>query len=138
VVKVGTVMKRLVCAGVLFVVSLSAPALGQDKLYPNFKIEKYRVVHGQGSSSCGTFIKNQQPSNIQTGVHSQDMAWVLGFLHGIDMWNPYDTKRYDYNGLELWLEGYCRKNPLEWLVNAANQFYVEIGGRAPISQDYTI
>jgi hypothetical protein len=69
-----------------------------------------------------------QPYNRQTGVHFQNMAWVLGFLYGVDGFNPYDVKSYDYNGLELWLEKYCLKNPIEMLANAANQFYLEIGG----------
>ncbi len=54
------------------------------------------------------------------------------------MWNPYDTKNYEYNGLDLWLEEYCKAHPIDEVVNAANQFYSAIGGRAPMSQDYTI
>ena len=132
-------MKRLLQVSMVFLVGLSAQAVCQDRLYPDYhKKGKPISLHGQGGDSCGTFIKEKQPYNLQTSVHYQHMAWVLGFLHGIDSFNPYDTRPYDYNGLDLWLEGYCRKNPFELLANAANQFYVEIGGRAPISQDYNI
>jgi hypothetical protein len=95
-------------------------------------------LHGQGSRSCGTFVKDKQPANLQNGAHYQDMAWVMGFLHGIDLWNPYDTKSYDYDGLDLWLEEYCRRRPTDLLANAANQFYAVIGGRVPMTDDTTI
>jgi hypothetical protein len=132
-------MNRLVCVGFFFMIVLSAQAVSQDALYPDFYTKgKGMALHGQGSVSCGTFIKDMQPYNRQIGVHYQNMAWVLGFLYGVDRFNPYDVKSYDYNGLELWLGKYCLKNPLELLANAANQFYIEIGGRAPMSEDTTM
>jgi hypothetical protein len=98
--------------------------------------EKYVEIHGQGGRSCGSFIKSKQPHTLQDSIHYQDMGWVQGFLFGIDTWNPYTVRHYDYNGLDLWLEEYCKKHPIQILANAALAFYrEEIGGRAPTTSD---
>lgn len=133
-------MKSSVYAGFIVVAAIcSIQAHSQETLYPDYwRKGKPILLHVQGIRSCGTFVEDKTPYKMQTGAHSQDMAWVLGFLHGIDSWNPYDTQQYDYNGLDLWLENYCRKHPLDQLANAANQFYAAIGGRLPMTQDYTI
>jgi hypothetical protein len=124
-------------AVVLLTTVYAGTASSQETLFPDyFNKGKPILLHGQGSRSCGTFIADK--NTPQTGVHAQDMAWVLGFLHGVDSWNPYSIKNYEYNGLNLWLEEYCKRHPLEMLANAANDFYREIGGRAPMTEDYTI
>jgi hypothetical protein len=112
----------------------------QDTLYPDYATKgKPVLLHGQGGDSCGTFIAERQPDRRQTSIHAQEMAWILGFLHAIDLWNPYTIKPYDYNGLDLWLDEYCRKHPIDLLANAANTFYNQmLGGRAPVSSDATI
>jgi hypothetical protein len=62
----------------------------------------------------------------------------MGYLNGVDAWNPYNTRSYDNPGLDLWLEEYCKKHPADLLVNAAQEFYVMIGGRAPMTTDDSI
>jgi hypothetical protein len=133
-------MKMSVCTALLVSLTFcSSQAISQEALYPDYAHRgKSSLLHGQGANSCGTFIAEKQPDRLQTSIHAQEMAWVLGFLHGIDQWNPYNTKSYDYDGLDLWLEEYCKKHPLDPLANAANKFYSAIGGRAPMSEDYTI
>lgn len=111
----------------------------QERLYPDVLHNgKPTYLRGQGTRSCGTFIKDKQPFRIQNSGHAQDMAWALGFLYGIDNQNPYDTKFYDYNGLDLWLDRYCRDHPLESLANASLAFYVYIGGRFSASEDTSL
>ena len=93
------------CVGFLaFIIFCPAQGISQDTLYPDYAHKgKPTLLHGQGGDSCGTFIAEKQPDRRQTSIHAQEMAWVLGFLHGIDTWNPYNTKLYDYNGLDSWL-----------------------------------
>jgi hypothetical protein len=124
---------------VAFTIFYPTQGMSQNTLYPDFAHKgKPTLLHGQSGDSCGTFIAEKQPDGHQTSIHAQEMAWVLGFLHGIDAWNPYDTKPYDCNGLDLWLEEYCRKHPIDLLANAANAFYSQIGGRIPMSSDITM
>lgn len=127
---------RIIAFCALFI---STQAIGQDTLYPDYNSKgKPTLLHGQGGRSCGSFIKDSGEFKKQTGAHAQDMAWPLGFLAAIDQWNPYTVKNYDYNGLEVWLDSYCKSHPIELLVNAADHFYQSIGGRYPVTQDVTI
>jgi hypothetical protein len=112
-------MKKSVCT-ILLIFSAFYPfqAISQETLYPDYAHRgKSSLLHGQGGNSCGTFIAEKQPNRLQTSIHAQEMAWVLGFLDGIDIWNPYNTKSYDYDGLDLWLEEYCKKHPLAHLIH---------------------
>ena len=116
-----------------------AGAHAQETPFPDMDHRgKPTMLHGQGSSSCGDFLKNREPYLLQNSIHSQEMAWLLGYLHGMDMYNPYDTRPYDYNGLDAWVAEFCRTHPLDQLVNAGLQFYKYIGGRAPMHTDYSL
>ena len=132
-------MKKLVHVGLIALVACSVQARSQEIPYPDaFTTGKPTVLHGQGGKSCESFIDLKQPYKLGTSQHYQDMAWVMGFLHAIDMFDPYTVKSCDYNGLDIWLEEYCRKDPIDLMVNAANKFYSYVRGRVPMSQDYSI
>jgi hypothetical protein len=112
----------------------SQNAFCQDKLYPDYYTKgKPGMLHGQGGRSCGTFIADEN-----TPLHFQDVAWAVGFLDAIDQWNPYTVANYDYNGLALWLDEYCKQHPIDVVENASLAFYKYIGGREPMSQDPTL
>ncbi len=123
----------------LAVVVTSLPALAQETPYPDyFHRGKPTVVHGAGSDSCGSFLRNRQPVNLPTSIHYQEMAWVMGYLQGQDSFNPYDVRSYDQDGLDTWLAEYCRTHPIDLVTDAGLAFYKYIGGRAPMSTDYSI
>jgi hypothetical protein len=131
---------RLAAFAAAAILLVAAPqSRSQETLYPNFYDNgKPSFLHGQGAHSCGFFVEHKQPHMLQDSAYYQDIAWALGYLHAIDAWNPYSVKDYDRDGLSLWLENYCRQHPLELLANAALDFYVSIGGRAPLTRDVTI
>jgi hypothetical protein len=130
---------RSFAAAALVALTLTAPAMAQDTPYPDFDHRgKSTTLHGQGGLSCGKFLADREPLALGNGGHAQQMAWLLGYLYGIDAWNPYTVRTYDYNGLDAWLVEYCRTHPLDQLVNAGLKFYVYIGGRAPMNgTDYS-
>ena len=121
---------------VTFLLSFSFQLAAQETLYPEYHTKgKPTFIHGQGGNSCGSFVEKKKPYNMNLGIHYQNMAWALGYLDARDTFNPYTVKKYDYDGLALWLEEYCKKHPIEPLVNSINEFYKFIGGRFPMSRD---
>ena len=116
---------RSLAAATLVALTLTVPAMAQDTPYPDFDHRgKPTTLHGQGGLSCGKFLADREPLALGNGGHAQQMGWLLGYLYGMDAWNPYTVRTYDYNGLNAWLVEYCRTHPLDQLVNAGLKFYV--------------
>ena len=130
-------MPRLVTAIILIVLPAACCA-AQEAPYPDYDQKgKSVTVQGQGVNSCNSFVTSGRLS-VANGMHYQDVAWLLGFLNGIDTFNPYTTKQYNYETLNTWVMGYCKAHPSILLANAGLEFYKFIGGRAPMRTDYTI
>jgi hypothetical protein len=129
----------MVVAMFSFPIAFSHSPQAQEALIPNYYRDGKQVtLHGQGGQSCGAFVEDKKPFNLKTAKYLQGMAWILGYLYAKDQFNPYTVKSYDYDGLSLWIENYCKTHPIELLINAADHFYSYIGGRLTVSDDYTI
>ena len=75
-------------------------------------------AYGEATASCGSFVESKQ-NETQRYIY---LAWVNGYLTAV---NKYQSGIKNYNGLRdikagrdsqalmLWLDNYCRENPLD-------------------------
>lgn len=75
---------------------------------------------GAGAMSCGEYVK-------QEALRTDALQWVLGFITAVNVTRAFDAKPDEnisiMNGanvdaIELWLENYCAKNPLDSVTTA--------------------
>lgn len=95
-------MKRYVFVLLLILISVSARAAGTDGTSAMI-----------GSISCGRYVENRKNQ-----VWGQNEYWVAGYITAYNLWTP-DTwdilGTSDLDSAMLWLETYCKANPLESL-----------------------
>lgn len=75
-----------------------------------------------GTSSCGSWVSEKDAT-----VKSYQKGWILGFLSGLSSGadiNP--LKKTDAYSIFLWIDNYCKANPLKDLVDAANGLVFEL------------
>lgn len=82
-----------------------------------------QAVTVMGARSCGNWVRDRQ--NEQAWSTLADEAWLVGFLSG----NSVSTQKDFLAGvsaepLYLWVDNYCRANPLNDLSDAG--FYLSI------------
>ena len=67
--------------------------------------------------SCGTWV-----STRAKGQAARAEAWILGFLSGSnsEALTPDFLAGKDANGIEIWIDNYCRANPLESIMKAVS------------------
>ena len=82
-----------------------------------------------GKIDCGQWLSDQGASR------TQNQAWVLGYLSGMNVGvngaNDKDTLR-KLNSMEqvfVWMDNYCRSNSLEKVRTGANQLFAELERR---------
>jgi hypothetical protein len=87
-------------------------------------VAQAKTIMGSGAAgTCGMFV-------VDTDKLSQ-LSWAMGWLsraslmHTGDMLAPIDR-----SGLQVWLENYCRANPLERFANAVEMLEAELAKRA--------
>ena len=76
-----------------------------------------------GSYDCGQWFNAGPPAK----------SWLLGFLSGVNFMVANPKKRYDpldtMNSAEqayLWMDNYCKANPLKTIANGASDLYMEL------------
>ena len=74
-----------------------------------------------GIPDCGEWVKQQSDSN---------KAWVLGYLSGINAAEPSRSdalsKVSSADQIFLWMDNYCRANPLSYADTGAKVLYKEL------------
>ena len=68
------------------------------------------LVRGIGTDTCGQYIK----ANVTQ--KNWYLMWYTGYISGVNASLPgkYDhSNKIDIDSLDLWLENYCKNNPLE-------------------------
>ena len=115
-------MTKLVIAGML-VVALAVPAMAQKGVF---------FALGDGMRGCGEFIKsveaerkerpaNARPNAVYNIYYSSFISFADGFLSGANFTDAANSRigqGTDEDGMMLWLENYCRKNPLATYIGA--------------------
>ena len=89
--------------------------------------ERYTIF---GEPDCGEWVKQQNATH---------KAWLLGFLTGLSAMDAADraaahqTVKHDaldhLNSADqafVWMDNYCRANPLQGVAKGATQLYIEL------------
>ena len=77
------------------------------------------TVMGYGTNTCGAFV------SVKPGTAEEEayLAWLGGFLSGANVWNPLTRedvlKGIDLPAVKVWMQNYCRANPLETVFTGA-------------------
>ena len=127
-------MKTRTCAAVvLWCVVVAVPGIhaqqGRTVLTP-----------GSDQNSCGSWVSNRRlaPPGEETkrqvtqAVYDESIqrAWVWGFVSGASFYGPRDLKVPGGASLDLWIDSYCQKSPLDTLTDAAAALVQELYDRA--------
>ncbi len=78
-----------------------------------------------GIPDCGEWVRSQTTG---TQKHS-DRAWLLGFLSGLNQDDVYKDaldKVSSAAQIYLWMDNYCKNNPLEKVSKGAFKLYGEL------------
>jgi hypothetical protein len=89
-----------------------------------------RDYFGVGGDSCAVWIDARAKRN--TSSHG---SWVLGYVSALNLWNVIGQrkdalKNTDGPAIYLWIDNYCRANPLENIATAAGALARELNDRA--------
>lgn len=64
--------------------------------------------YGLGLKTCGTWI-----SRRQTGDYYDMVQWMLGYISAAGYYGSFKLKESEANAFSVWIDNYCRANPLE-------------------------
>jgi len=92
---------------------------------------QYRVVVGQGTSSCSEWT---QESPRRTARANSMANWAIGFVAGANVFQEDDRKDFlseltTPQALSGWIDKYCKENPLDVLGTAASKLVLELRAR---------
>jgi len=97
--------------------------------------ERMHIV-GVGAYSCGKVVVNIKDDQ-SNALYS--FAWVQGFLSGLNikyLLKPESsTDLSDHDALRLWMENYCKENPLDDYAVAAGNLWTELRVRQGLDLD---
>ncbi len=71
-------------------------------------------IQGAGAMPCGMWVRDRA-----TGDYNMSLAWVMGFMSSYNHYVESTSKKngvfgeIDYNSIALWMDNYCKNNPLE-------------------------
>ena len=95
------------------------------------------AVTVMGAAPCGVWIKDREAAEREAAslssrtterfaaLHSQ--GWLVGFLSGIAIATNKDFLRAtDSTSMSLWVDNYCRANPLKALEEAGSDLAKEL------------
>lgn len=93
---------------------------------PVFGADANGAYLSQGVSSCGQYIDLRKGrNNTEQSLFLAARLWVGGWITAYNMLKPdtYDIRgTADLDSVMLWLENYCKANPLENLATAMVYF----------------
>ena len=89
--------------------------------------EKTSAIVGPGSFSCGKSLADDE-LGVTTGYF---FFWAQGYLTGLNIdffgeETPDFTDLEDTAGQKLWLENYCRENPLELYMVTVTKLWITL------------
>lgn len=78
-----------------------------------------------GAPSCSSWIKQKETASWESAA---DNTWLLGFISGYAQYsNTNVLKRInDLSSLYLWVNNYCRTNPLNKVNDAGDALFKEL------------
>ncbi|OFV92931.1 MAG: hypothetical protein A3H95_12600 [Acidobacteria bacterium RIFCSPLOWO2_02_FULL_64_15] len=86
------------------------------------------TIYGEGTSvSCGRWLsfRSGGTDRDRLGALAAE-AWIRGFVTGVGMGSASTLQQTDTAGMELWMDNYCRANPLKQMVDGASSLVQEL------------
>ena len=97
-------------------------AVVMSGLILSFAVLNVEAVQIRGVRSCGVWINDK--GTMQEPGH---FSWLLGFLSGISIATDNDFLRgTESESISLWVDNYCRANPLDTLSGAGQLLAAEL------------
>ena len=93
--------------------------------YVQASAQTYTVI-GQGNVSCGRWTQATHTDRYDRSWAMR--SWVLGYLSGVKNASP-DLVPGDAGAILDWMDNYCRSNPLDPIVDAADALVIELRSR---------
>jgi len=91
---------------------------------------QYATLAATNESSCGTYISARDEAHHgQFARQNMYKSWLMGFITGYDFGAPdtYDiTPSMDLDAMMLWVENYCRRNPLASFAEGAGALVTQL------------
>lgn len=89
------------------------------------KAEGYSAVIGAGTNSCGKWVEAKN----DPAQRYQYTQWLYGFISGHNWYiKQYESLPPDKESAVLWVDNYCKNNPLHAIIYAATALVQETGG----------
>jgi uncharacterized protein (TIGR02246 family) len=88
---------------------------------------------GEGNASCGAWVEARQNAGSDETTYS---AWLSGYVTAFGRWRPKDydaTAVADLAGIRVWLDQFCRQNPLQAISEAAEALVLELRKQRALS-----
>jgi hypothetical protein len=82
--------------------------------------------YGVFGVSCGQWLENRPLNNRRA---TQTEEWVLGFISGIG-YGGLKMGSSEHNSMFLWIDNYCKENPLDNLSTATKALVEELVRKA--------
>jgi hypothetical protein len=91
------------------------------------------AVNVRGDISCGIWVEERQ-KEARGGDYIGalvNQAWLIGFFSGQaagsnkEFWGKQNVNILDVPSVLLWMDNYCRANPLKTVVNGADTLFEE-------------
>jgi len=119
-----------VVAGMLMITNTAA----SDE--PRYMTGAPRYMTGAGIASCGKFIADTEDDETFGNVY---FFWAQGFLSGLNIKYLLNmesaTDFLDHEAMKLWIENYCKENPLDNYSVAAMKLWHELRVRQGLNPD---
>jgi hypothetical protein len=106
----------------LIPVTLSVHVRAAGSSFGNVKV--MRSVTAKSSLSCAEWTQDRQ---VDSPSGSAESIWLLGFLSGV-AWSDGKNilKDIDKSFIDVWMDKYCRENPLGTVANGGVILYEEL------------
>jgi len=110
---------------------IAAAAAAMIGMLAGTEVYAQTMTYGQGKSSCGEYVAASETSRMGKQQRiSPYIDWIAGYATLASIQNGIDYfKGTDAKSIQLWLENYCRANPLENFTDAAVQMMKELHGK---------
>ena len=80
-----------------------------------------RAITSIGGRSCGVWVRDTSTDSIQ---RTANRVWLVGYLSGIAAGQNIDVlKGLNPESVFLWVDNYCRSNPLESVASAGQELF---------------
>lgn len=88
--------------------------------------DKNGAFQSQGQRSCGTFIEARNSRSDQGGYAG---AWIGGYITAYNAITPNTYSilgASDYNSVILWMENWCKANPLSSVTSGMEELTIAL------------